>query len=126
MVGAHIRAGPPIFTSRVWAAHEVGGRDCVLGFARRSERAGNGPDRVAWVVDELAIGTGVLMTTYCGTANDIISTSAPTDVAVDGPDLEAVLNDVWQSLDPHLRVAAFAVSADEPTAAPIILPRNEP
>ncbi|TWP32201.1 hypothetical protein [Leekyejoonella antrihumi] len=62
------------------------------------------------------------MTTYRGTAEEIISTSAPTDVTVTGPELAAVLDDVWQSLDPHLRVAAFAVSADNPADAPIIVP----
>jgi len=67
---------------------------------------------VAWVVEELATGTGIMMTTYSGTAEDVISTSAPTDVTVTRPDLAAVLDDVWHSLDPHLRVTAFAVSAD--------------
>jgi IMP cyclohydrolase len=117
---------PPLFTSRVWAAHEIGGQDCLMGFARRSERTGGGTDRVVWAVDELAAGTGILMTTYCGTVKDVISTPAPADVAVTSLDLATVLHDVWQSLDPRLRVAAFAVSADDPARAPIVVPYSEP
>ncbi len=61
------------------------------------------------------------MTTYCGTTDNVTTTGAPTDVTVAGSDLEAVLHTVWRSLDPHLRVAGFALSGDNATTNPIIV-----
>ena len=112
---------PPIFTTRIALAHRAGGADCLFGFARRSRRPAGSVDRIVWAVDDLAPGSGVLMTTYAATADHVVSTDGPSDITVADGDRAAVLDEVWQALDPNLRVAAFAISPDEPESRPVIV-----
>lgn len=111
---------PPIFTSRIWAATRPGEsrRECILGFARRSERRDAGVDRVAWSV-ELAPGTGVLMTTYDGTVDAVHATDRPVSVDIDAETVDGVLDEVWSALT-EVRVAAFAVVPDRFRSGPAI------
>ena len=68
----------------------------------------------------VAPGTGVLMTTYDGSTSEVRTTAAPVDVAAPAATLEALLDQVWEALDPALRVAALAVDADSPDAPPLL------
>jgi IMP cyclohydrolase len=108
----------PIFTSRIWAAHRSGGPDCLLGFARRSDRPDGGPDRVVWLVDVLAAGSGTVMTTYAGTADKIARTTAPVDVTVAAGGAPELLDEVWRALTPELRVAAVVLLPEHPEVPP--------
>lgn len=48
------------------------------------------------------------MTTYCGTAADVITTAHPLDVTIGAASVDEVLTTIWGALDPDLRVAALA------------------
>ncbi|MDQ2852083.1 MAG: IMP cyclohydrolase [Actinomycetota bacterium] len=112
---------PPIFTSRIWMAHQDAGADCILGFARRSERSDGSVDRVAWVTDYLAPGSAVLMTTYGGSSDHVTSTPGPTAVTVAADSRSGVLDEVWQALHPDVKVAAFAVSPSDRSTGSLIV-----
>ena len=112
---------PPIYTSRIWMAHHSTGADCVLGFARRSRRPDGSVDRVVWVIDHLAAGSAVLMTTYAGSGERVIPTSGPTDVTVAADCRSRLIDEVWQALDPTVKVAAFALAPGDQLTAPLIV-----
>ncbi len=112
---------PPIFTSRIWMAHQDAGADCILGFARRSQRSDGSVDRVAWVIDHLTAGSAVLMTTYAGSSDQVTSTPGPTDVTVAADSRSGVLDEVWQALHPDVKVAAFATSLTDRSIGPLIV-----
>ena len=112
---------PPIFTTRAWVALDSSSAaDGVVGAARRSGRGDDGTDHLAWTAGHVAPGTGVLMTTYDGSTSEVRSTAAPVDVAAPAATLEALLDKVWEALDPALRVAALAVAAGSPDAPPLL------
>lgn len=75
-------------------------------------------DRVSWAVGVIDVAAGV-MTTYDGTADEVRSTVAPEDVAVGAGTPPELLAEVWTSLDPDLRVAAFAIAANDSGSKPI-------
>ena len=124
--GAHtFEPYPPIFTTRVWVALDASSdADGVVGAAKRSGRSLDSgdasTDHLAWTAGHVAPGTGVLMTTYDGSTSEVRSTAAPVDVAAPAATLEALLDQVWDGLDPALRVAALAVDAGSPAAPPLL------
>lgn len=110
----------PIFTPRIVLAHQrQGGPDYVMGWVRRSE-TDNAPVRGVRAGD-LVPGEALVMTTYAGSAADVQSARAPVGATVNGASRAEVLQEVWSGLDPALRVAAFAVAADDPAVAPIFI-----
>ena len=103
----------PIFTPRVWMAwHST--RPLMFGQARRSSRADGGPDRVAWFVEEIPPGNGVLLTTYTGTVDDVVTSTEPVDVEVSFQTPAELSEAIWQGLEPAVRVGCFVV---DPTGA---------
>ena len=113
---------PPAYTSRIWAARQVGDpEDCLIGYARRSSRGDGDVDRMAWLVGTLTPGTRILMTTYDGTIGTVRATPAPHDVRVDSETINSLLPEVWSALDPHLRMAAFAFDAHDERAATLTI-----
>jgi hypothetical protein len=70
---------PPILTSRICLATHSSdtGPDCLIGYARRSDRGDGATDRVIWSTTTIAAGSGVLMTTYDSTADEVHATTAP-------------------------------------------------
>jgi IMP cyclohydrolase len=98
---------PPIFTPRIWLAwkEEVAP---VFGYVKRSARPDGSADRVVWASDLSEPGEGTLMTTYCGTAADVITSAHPLDVTISAASVDDVLSMTWGALDPDLRVAALA------------------
>lgn len=112
---------PPIYTSRIWMAHQNAGADCMLGFARRSNRSDGSVDRVVWVIDHLAAGSAVLMTTYAGSGEQVIPTSGPIDVTVAADSRSGLMDEVWQALEPTVKVAAFAISPGDQSTGPLIV-----
>lgn len=113
---------PPIYTSRIWMAHHKAGADCMLGFARRSDRSDGSVDRVVWVTDHLAAGSAVLMTTYAFSGEQVIPTSGPIDVTLAADSCSGLMDEVWQTLDPTVKVAAFAISPGNQSTGPLIVP----
>ena len=99
---------PPIFTPRVWICADADER-VLIGSARRSDRPDGSADRGVWMPDSIGRGSGVLITTYAGTANDVVTSGLPLDVVIDDAAGEGLLETVWDALDPSVRVAAFAV-----------------
>jgi IMP cyclohydrolase len=112
---------PPIFTSRIWLAIRTPADDCVLGFARRSERD-DATDRVAWSVGALTPGSGVLMTTYDGTADQIIATRAPHDIRTESASAQELADEIWSALPKAVRVGAFVIDPEHP-AGSLVEPR---
>lgn len=97
---------PPIFTPRIWLAWS-GDAPPVLGYVKRSARPDGSADRVVWASDLAGPRAAVLMTTYRGTAVDVLTSDCPTDVTVNGATVDEVLTMIWEALDPDLRVAAL-------------------
>lgn len=108
---------PPIHTPRIWAVwnrqepHRI-----LLGDARRSVRPSGACDRTLTVIDLAEPGDGVVVTTYSGTVEEVIAAPDPISVYVEAVSLESLADEVWNSLDPSLRVALIAVDPSDPTA----------
>jgi IMP cyclohydrolase len=101
---------PPIFTPRIWLARHEQNASPLLGYVRRSERPDGSADRVVCTSDLSAPGAAVLMTTYCGTITDVVTTMCPTSVTVGANSVGEVLTEMWEALDPDLRVAALSLN----------------
>lgn len=99
---------PPIFTPRIWVAWHPD-RALVFGQARRSHRADRGPDRVACFVEGIPSGGGVLLTTYKGTVDDVVTAREPIDIEVAFQTPAEFSEAIWECLEPELRVACFVV-----------------
>ena len=100
---------PPIFTPRIWLAWDQRNpRQPMLGYVRRSERNDGSPDRVVWSSELSDPGAAVMMTTYCGTITEVVTTRCPADVIVSAGTVEEVLAEIWECLDPGLRIAVLA------------------
>lgn len=111
---------PPIWTPRIWVAWELNRMQApLLGCARRSERPGGAADRVLWLADVTEPGTGLLMTTYQGTAGEVATSREPVDVVVEEGAGHEVLESVWQVLDPAVRVAALALEFRNEEVVPL-------
>lgn len=62
-----------------------------------------------WMPQPLAPGTAVLVTTYAGTTDNVVTSGMPLSVAGDWTSCDALLGEFWSALDASLRVAALAV-----------------
>ncbi len=112
----------PIFTPRIWVASPAGSGECLIGYALRPDRGGEGADRVVWSVDDLRPGEGVLLTTYDGTPEQVHNARVPVDVQSAGASAAELLDEVWAALAPELRVAAFALDPDDAGAGILLRP----
>jgi IMP cyclohydrolase len=113
---------PPIFTPRIWMAHSSASDvDCLLGFARRSARGDGRTDRTLIQVESLIPGTGILMTTYDGSASEVHTTPSASDVTVDAVSGQRLLTEVWAGLDYGLRVAAVVLQPGDSRAEPLLI-----
>lgn len=106
---------PPIFTPRIWICADAQER-VLVGSARRSTRPDGSADRGLWMPETLAPRSGVLVTTYAGTAEDVITSGLPLDVGVEAATGEELLDVTWDALEPSLRVAAFVAQPGDLTA----------
>lgn len=103
----------PIFTPRIWVAWELTHGRPLLGCARRSARPGGAADQVLWLADVTHPGSGLLMTTYQGTAGQVTTSREFVDVVVKEHAVDQLLDAVWQELDPELRVAALVLELQD-------------
>ena len=97
---------PPIFTPRIWICADAEER-VLVGSARRSTRPDGSADRGLWMPETLAPRSGVLITTYAGTVEHVVTSGLPLDVEVQAATGEELLDVTWDALEPSVRVAAF-------------------
>ncbi|MFD5858365.1 IMP cyclohydrolase [Streptomyces chartreusis] len=111
---------PPIHTSRITAlVSRDGGREGVLGAARRSRAGGReAADVMTLTVRDLAPGDAVLLTTY-ESDGDSVATAVPyVECAVAAEHADGLLDEIWVALNPKLRIAAAVLDpAEGPTGA---------
>ena len=108
---------PPIFTPRMVLAY--GGPDeSFLGWVGRDSRGA--AVRQVQACDPAA-GEALVMTTYAGTVDEVVTGAEPVSVAVVADTRAQLLREAWNALDPDLRVAAFAVAPDDPSARPAFI-----
>lgn len=97
---------PPIFTPRIWICSDAEER-VLVGAARRSSRPDGSADRALWMPESIAPRSGVLVTTYAGTPENVVTSGLPLDVGIDVASGDELLDVTWDALEPSLRVAAF-------------------
>jgi IMP cyclohydrolase len=105
--GLDYEPDPPVFTPRLTVvadAHPAG--PVWFGAARRSPGGRTATDRLTLRVSGLEPGQGVLMTTYRSDGTEIATGAPFTEVRVTSPDRADLLDVLWSSLTPELRVAA--------------------
>ncbi len=107
---------PPIYTPRIWIC--AGAEEQLLvGSVRRSARPDRTADRGLWMPERLAPGDGLLITTYAGSVDEVVTSGLPLDVGTDFTSGEDLLASVWDALEPSLRVAAFVAQPADLGAA---------
>jgi len=105
---------PPIFTPRIWIAFDHTRRiDSVfVGSARRRSPTEDATAHSSWTVDVSKNGAGVILTTYAGTSERVATSGLLELIHVTAVDAGSLLDSVWASLDPTLRVAAFMMTPE--------------
>jgi IMP cyclohydrolase len=122
MTALTVEPDPPIYTPRIWLGARRGRSDLapIFGYARR--RLDGGVDRVIWSVSDLTSGWGVLLSTYEGTAEAVRTAFCPSEVALAAVDGPSLLSEVWEALDPTIRVGAVLVTPDSQIPPSVVLP----
>lgn len=118
--GLDYEPDPLIFTPRltVVAERADGGR-AWFGAARHSVGTRAATNRLTLHVSDLAPGEGVLMTTY-RTNEDGIATGLPfTEVTSTARNRTDLLDELWSSLPPDLRIAAAVFAPGELATAEV-------
>lgn len=116
--GLDYEPDPPIFTPRLTVV--VGGRDgdrggyrAWFGAARRSGGDRTATNRLTLQVSDLAPGEGVLLTTYRSDGHQVATGDPFTEVRVTAQGRADLLDEVWSSLAPPLRIAAAVFAPGE-------------
>lgn len=65
--------------------------------------------------ESLQPGEGVLLTTYEGTAEHVVTSGVPVDITTSAGDGDQLLDQVWSPLRPGLAVAALVAHARDLT-----------
>jgi IMP cyclohydrolase len=114
---------PPIFTPRIWMAFDHTRRiDTVLaGSARRRGPMEDATEYSDWNVDVRENGAGAILTTYAGTSQCVVTSGLLEATKITALDAETLLNSVWNSLNPDLRVAALAITPEVEISSPIFV-----
>jgi len=104
---------PPIYTPRIWVGRDIRGDPLALiGCVRRGDGPDHDPIHTLWRLTDLEVGTGVLVTTYSGSTDRVVTGPGPVEVTTSTARSE-LLHQVWDALLPELRVAALAVDPDD-------------
>jgi IMP cyclohydrolase len=118
--GLDYEPDPPIFTPRLTVVadtHPAG--PAWFGAARHSASGRTATDRLTLRVSGLEPGEGVLMTTYRSDGTEIATGPPFTEVRVTAPNRAELLDIVWSSLAPELRVAAAAFAPEDLAGAAV-------
>ncbi|MET9310629.1 IMP cyclohydrolase [Kribbella sp. NPDC003505] len=108
---------PPIRTPRITAGATLtsaGLTDVVIGAARPYDGAPELTEHPSLYAARIAPGTALTTTTYAGTADNVVVNGHP-EVTVIALPWSAITDNLWQSLQPSLRVAAITVRLDTST-----------
>lgn len=93
---------PPIFTPRIAAVVHLSKETATFGSATRNPDGSTNHN--AFSTDDFELGTGVLLATYQGSAEQPSAWGVPTWVEL-APSLEELIATTWDALDNGLRVA---------------------
>jgi IMP cyclohydrolase len=106
---------PPIRTPRILGGGVITGTEMtevVVGSARAYEGAEEKTQHPSLYTARLEVGTAIMMTTYAGTADQVVTDGQPR--AVGAPSSWKSLTEaLWNLLVPSLRVAVVAVPLDK-------------
>ncbi|WP_223290884.1 IMP cyclohydrolase [Streptomyces avicenniae] len=109
--GLDYEPDPPIFTPRLTVVADGGpGGRAWFGAARHSGGGRTASNRLTVEVGGLEPGEGVLMTTYRPDGHAIATGDPFTEVRVAAGDRGGLLDELWASLPPRLRIAAAVFS----------------
>ena len=112
---------PPLFTPRITAVvdltAEEGESRVWFGSARRPRGLRESADVMVVALGELAPGDVVLMTTYRSEGRTPVTAEPYVEVGTGAADRSALLAEIWDALDPELRVAAAAFTPGRLAAA---------
>lgn len=110
---------PPIRTPRIFATASTGATGITIGSARSLPGAEDLVQHPSLYIPELPPATAVTISTYAGTAAEVVTSGIPVVVST-GPAWTSVADLVWGQLDPGLRVALFVAPLDAPSFADAI------
>jgi IMP cyclohydrolase len=99
---------PPIRTPRIFATASTDGTGITVGSARSLPGAEELVQHPSLYLSELPPAMAVTISTYAGTAAEVITSGIPQVVSTDTT-WTAVADLVWDRLGPELRVALFVV-----------------
>ncbi|WP_377267951.1 IMP cyclohydrolase [Peterkaempfera sp. SMS 1(5)a] len=102
--GLDYEPDPPIFTPRLTVIAD--GSRAWFGAARRSGGGRSATNRLTLQVGDLEPGEGVLMTTYHSNGHEIATGAPFLEVGIDADGPRNLLDELWESLPPQLRIAA--------------------
>lgn len=104
--GLEYEPDPPIFTPRITVVADLAsGREAWFGAARRSRGGRTAADVLTLAVRDLEPGDAVLMTTYRSDGHTVATGEPFLEARVAAGDKDELLEEVWGSLAPELRVA---------------------
>lgn len=123
--GIEYEPDPPLRTPRISVVAPRSGGPIVLAASRASALSPATTYVACLTMGELAVGCGVLTTTYRSRGTDVVDTSQPpTEVSIDATAAHELLAEVWNALPAALRVAAAVVqpTLDDPLVIRSIVP----
>ncbi|MEU4295155.1 IMP cyclohydrolase [Kribbella sp. NPDC026596] len=105
---------PPIRTPRIFATASTDGTGITIGSARSVPGAEDLVQHPSLYLSELPPATSVTISTYAGTAADVITSGTP-ELVTTGTAWTALADLIWNQLAPNLRVALFIAPLATPT-----------
>ncbi|MFT4164797.1 MAG: IMP cyclohydrolase [Microlunatus sp.] len=123
--GIDYEPDPPLRTPRISVVAPRDGGPVVLAASRASVLNPATTKITCLTLGDLAVGCGVLTTTYRSRGTEVVDTShPPVEVSIDAVAADELLAEVWGALPADLRVAAAVVqpTLDDPRVIRAILP----
>jgi IMP cyclohydrolase len=106
LAGLSYEPDPPIFTPRITVVADRRTGCAWFGAARRSAGRREAADVLTLAVPELAPGEAVLMTTYRSDGRTVVTAEPYAEADTRAVGRDGLLAEIWDGLDPGLRVAA--------------------
>jgi IMP cyclohydrolase len=110
---------PPIFTPRITAVIDRRDGRAWLGSAYRPAAFREEADVAVVGAGTLARGDVLLLSTYDSDGHDVKTTAHHRDLTTTAPDAEAMLDELWTSLNPRYAIAATVFTPLDGTNGPI-------
>jgi IMP cyclohydrolase len=100
---------PPIYTPRITAVIDRGDGTAWLGAARRPAGLRDAANVTVTTVREMAVTDAVMLSTYRSGGSEVRVSATVHDLSTAAATPEALLDEVWSSLDPAYRIAAALI-----------------